>query len=104
MAQRSHQRRSAAQWQELVKQQAIRGSSQAAFCAEQGLALSTFQYWKRRLKRALRVQAAPSPMFTALDQPAASASPCNEDGPPTSGWTVELDLGDGVCLRLSRTP
>lgn len=104
MAQRSHKRHSAVQWQGLIDQQAASGASQIAFCAEQGLALSTFQYWKRRLKAMPRGDdGKSSPLFTPLHRPAASTDIRSECG-PASGWSLELDLGDGVCLRLSRTP
>lgn len=101
MSDPSHQRRSPEQWQRLIEQQAASALNQAAFCASQGLAKTTFQHWKRRLR---------TPASTALSQPPVSAmfaplgapdEPPREDE-PDSRWTIELDLGEGVCLRFRR--
>lgn len=40
-----HKRRSTTEWQQLIAS----GLSQRVFCQQQGVALSSFQYWKRRL-------------------------------------------------------
>lgn len=83
------------QWQQLIDAQAASGQSQVAFCAEHGLSKSSFQHWKRRLKAGeTRAVATPSALFAPL---AGAASD------PDNGWTIELDLGDGVCLRLRRS-
>ncbi|MGB7755496.1 MAG: transposase [Salinisphaera sp.] len=92
MADPVRRRRSPEQWQRLIDQQADSGQSQAAFCAAHGLSQTTFQHWKRRLKSSA------SPV-EALFTPLTDTSVPNE---PDSGWTIELDLGDGVCLRLRR--
>lgn len=93
MSKSARQRYSPEQWQQLVEAQAVSGQSQVAFCAEHGLSKSSFQHWKRRLK-ARETPASPSP---ALFAPLAGA-PADAD----NGWTIELDLGDGVWLRLRR--
>lgn len=90
-------RRSAKQWQELIEEQARSGLSQAAFCKQEQLALSTFANWKRRLSGKARV--------AACDEPESAASPWIDLGAVTGsepGWDIELDLGDGICLRLRR--
>lgn len=90
------------QWQHLIEQQATSGLSQEAFCASQGLAKGTFQYWKRRLRRGAltgRSQAPTDVLFTPLpDMGMRHAQPSRD------GWLIELDLGNGMCLRLRRGP
>lgn len=89
----SRQKHTPEQWQQLIYAQAASGQSQVAFCAEHGLSKSSFQHWKRRLKSG----ATPAPTPSALFAPLADAAADTD-----SGWTIELDLGDGVCLRLHR--
>ncbi len=88
-------RRSADQWRKLIAEQADSGLSQEAFCKEKRLALSTFANWKRRLgsEPAVRDEQAPDPS-TWIDLGSLGAR--------SSGWDIELDLGDGICLRLRR--
>ncbi len=94
-------RRSAEQWRALIAGQVASGMGQEAFCKHKQLALSTFAYWKRRLA------------FASDER-----SECSEPTPDSlnwidlgrlglgagtgSGWLIELDLGNGVCLRVSR--
>lgn len=47
-----------ARWAKRIAQWEGSGRSQRAFCAARGLALSTFQWWRARAKRA-RAQTAP---------------------------------------------
>ena len=94
-----NRKRSPEQWQQLVEAQAASGQTQVAFCAEHGLSKSSFQLWKRRLYAASPAGHPDSPstaLFTPLTEPPIAAA---SDG----GWTIELDLGDGVCLRLRRS-
>ena len=42
-------RRSAEQWQEILQRFEHCSQTQAAFCAAEGLALSTFTLWRRKL-------------------------------------------------------
>jgi len=44
-----HIRHGAAFWRQAVKRQEDSGRSQVGFCADEGLALSTFSYWRRKL-------------------------------------------------------
>jgi len=93
MSNSPRQRHTPEQWRQLIEAQATSGQSQVAFCTERGLSKSSFQHWKRRLQ-ATAASASPPP---ALFEPLAGASTESD-----TGWTVELDLGDGVCLRLRR--
>lgn len=97
---------SADEWRQLIEEQRGNGQSQDAFCAARGLSKSTLQAWKRRLYgssgTAAPATTAPvrsralSALFTPLPRPVAGPAPS------ASGWTIELDLGDGLCLRLRR--
>ena len=54
----SHVRRGEAHWQELIERQRASGRSQVAFCRDEGVALSTFTYWARRISAGKEVSAA----------------------------------------------
>ena len=103
MTERRYQKRSADDWMHLVDRQARSGLSQAAFCRSEGVPLSTFRYWKRRLHDEGRLEAASTdvPLFTPLgDLPAAE--PIEEPGFAEAGWRLDLDLGDGLRLTLRK--
>lgn len=84
-------RRSAAEWRHLIDQQRDSDQTQAAFCQTQGVNLATFQYWKRRL----RDEAAAPAASAWVELPVGRK-------PPEGGWEIELDLGEGIRLKLSR--
>jgi putative transposase len=84
-------RRSRDEWQRLVSEQAESDLTQTAFCEANGLSVASLQYWKRKL--ADRSEAIPSAPWVDLGTLAAAGSP---------GWDIELQLGDGICLRLRR--
>ena len=91
---RTHRRRSGDEWKRLIAEQQQSGLSQQAFCRDKGLALSTFCNRKRRL--AGTKPASHSAPSDWLELPVGLA--------PSAGanWDIELDLGDGVCLRLGK--
>lgn len=89
----SRVRRGASDWHEILSRFAASGLSQAAFCRREGLALSTFGYWKRRLA-AGDERTASSPKPAVIDLGALEERP--------AGWEVEIALGDGVSLTLRR--
>ena len=88
-----HIRRGESQWRAILSAFAGSGLSQKAFCQREGLAPSTFQYWKRRLAND---DAAPSSEAEAavIDLGALDDRP--------AGWAVEIALGEGVSLTLRR--
>ena len=85
-------RRSEAEWRALSARFEASGQNRAAFCAEQGVVLSSFGRWWRKLRSPSRRQAAvvADPVFVELAP----------EGDPQ--WEVELKLGAGVVLRLNR--
>jgi len=86
-------RRGQEEWQRLIAEQQCSHLSQKAYCQELGLGLSTFQYWKRKLTTAgLSV----SPADAWLELPSAV------DVSLVAGWDIELELGNGVCLRFKQ--
>jgi hypothetical protein len=89
-----HPRRSRAQWQDLIQQQASGSLSQPEFCQQNDIALSTFQNWKRKL----RVDQSES---TSNQDWLALPLDIPDDTVPI-GWDIELELGQGICLRLRR--
>lgn len=86
----ARRRRSRAQWQRILDAQSDSGLSQQAYCRRHKVPYSSFCHWKREL-------AAPAPAtkpaFVELMAEAAL---------PSCLWTFELDLGDGIVLRLRR--
>ena len=87
-----YRRRTANEWQELVSQFERSGQSRKAFCSSQGLSLSTFDLWKRKLRGTpARREEDGESMFVEVAQvePTRSLS-----------WDVELELGGGVVLRV----
>ena len=79
-------RRPTSAWQEIVSDCEASGLSGAAFCEREGLSYSTFCRWRRRLRDASEFE------FVPLSGEAVESP----------GWDVELELGDGLVLRLRR--
>ena len=84
-------------WQQLLAEQAKSGLSQRAFCEREGLRVATFANWKRRLSSgAESVGNLGKGEVSWLElTPAVSRAPADN-------WDIELDLGNGMCLRLRR--
>ena len=99
---RHRARRTAAQWQELVERFERAGQSRSKFCAAHGhgLALRTFDLWRRKLRAAPVEEDHREALFVELTSPAQTRT-----SPPSTGtgsWEVELELGAGMVLRLRR--
>lgn len=87
-------RRSRTQWQRLLAEQAASGLGIGAFCAAHGLAPSSFRNWRRRLEsQGEVVRARRAAGFVEL---------APRPAPVAASWEVELELGDGVVLRVRR--
>ena len=83
-------RRGHADWERLMEQYNASGLTQRIFCEQYGLAYSTFCYWRKQLRQSPSVENHSEPLFELPMLPV--------DEP--SDWRVELDLGQGVVLRL----
>ena len=99
---RHRARRTAAQWQELVERFERAGQTRGKFCAAHGLALSTFDLWRRKLRatQAAVEEDHPEALFVELTNPAQTQTSPTSTG--TGAWEVELALGAGVVLRVRR--
>ncbi len=96
-------RRSASDWRALMQAFSHSGVTRAQFCTRHRVALSTFDWWRSRLRRESATRSEsntpPTPasaLFVELaqeDRPVTAAS---------STWDVELELGGRVFLRLRR--
>ena len=84
-------RRSGPQWQRLIAQQEAGDLSVDAFCHEHGLTVSSFQAWRRRLRRAAGSEAGG---FVEL-RARADELP---DGTAGSGDLLEIRLGPATLL------
>jgi len=96
-----NKRRSQSEWQRLIDEQAASGLTQKAYCEQAGIALATFGYWKRKLQSdrlSSSVSGDPAgEQQVSLEDWVELSAPVPQAG---SGWRIELDLGNGVCLRL----
>jgi transposase-like protein len=89
-------RRSLAQWQQIMATYESSDLSQQAFCEQKGLAPSSFSKWRRQLKDEKVTQKEPltKSMFMAL--------PLQGMLPTQPLWDIEVELGNGIALRLRR--
>ena len=86
-------RRSAQEWRAIVSRYERSGQTRKQFCAAEQLAPSTFSLWRSKLRRSASESAANG---------AARFVELADSPPPAPAWEAELDLGDGVVLRVRR--
>ena len=88
-------RHSREQWQHWIDEQQTSGLSVTAFCEQKGISQKRLRHWKRRLRqRTSPIKAESAHRDDWIELPLASIDP--------RGWDIELDLGQGLCLRLRR--
>jgi hypothetical protein len=80
--------RTRSDWEELIGKFERSGLSRQRFCMDASIPVSSFDYWRRKLRRE---RTALAPGFIELP---SISSP--------SGWDVELELAGGMVLRLRR--
>lgn len=85
-------RKSGAEWQALMHQYEQSNLTRKQFCAQQSLALSTFDYWRHKLRE--NHSGREDEIFVALSDEPRSVLPDKKS------WDVELQLGPEVFLRL----
>ena len=89
--------RNRAQWQRIITAQAASNLAQQAYCTRHGLSYSSFCRWKRELSAVGSAVTAPTITtladFVEIEPRALPATTC---------WEFELELGEGVTLRMRR--
>ena len=80
-------RRTKAQWTEILREFESSGVDSRGFCRREGLALSSFQRWRRRLGSVT------SSEFVEL-------VPTSSPSVPSSSWSLDVSLPNGVALRF----
>jgi len=85
------------EWQQILSDYEQSGLTQSVFCQQQGIALSNFHQWRRKLK----AEQTGSPRFVELT-PQGTIDPSLNltQDLSNSHWQIELDLGQGRVLRL----
>ena len=98
---RTRIRRSAQEWRKILARCERGGQSHREFCKREGLALSTFQWWRRKLEAVRRERETPeTAWFVELSDEGADTEGLVSDA---RVWDVELELGGGMVLRLRRS-
>jgi len=90
MSKPASKKRSRSEWAQLMAGYEASSLPQRAFCDQQGVAYSSFCYWRKQLREPAPAghKAAELIELSAL---ASGEAPC---------WRVELDLGQGIVLRM----
>jgi len=96
---RSH-RRSRNEWAALIQRCENSGTGVTAFCLEEAVSTASYYLWRKRLRQEGAAPSAPETPTTV--DPSAPAFLELGQLPGQAGWELELDLGDGVVLRLKR--
>lgn len=91
---KSYTMRSKDQWKTLVTELESSGLSQAAFCKQHHIAPSNLYTWRKRF-----AEQDANTGFIDITEP-LSITPPSSRAQNDSHWQVELDLGQGVVLRL----
>lgn len=90
MEAKSGKRHSRSEWEQLIATYEQDNLIQREFCAQKGLAYSTFCYWRKQLRESSSANPATAPL---IELPRLTS-----DEPVR--WCIELDLGQGVVLRI----
>jgi hypothetical protein len=86
-------RKTKAQWQAILAVFHQSDLSASAYCQEQGLAYGTFAKWRQRLAQVAHPEKTAE--LIELISPASVAES------KSGNWQVELELGNGMTLRVS---
>jgi transposase-like protein len=91
------ERRTPAQWTELVQDFEASGQSQRAFCAERGIGQSTLRYWRRRLEQ----RSGQAPVAVRQGARLVPVELVEEHVPLAAGSGVTILTG-GVRIQVTR--
>ncbi len=95
-------RRDRSHWQQLVERQAISGQNSTEFCRQQDIPYASFMGWRKRIQQHTDPNVAPPGTFVELTAPAQNPSALSAPQLDESTLCVELSLGGGIELRISR--
>ncbi len=94
-------RRTASQWQLLCNAYEDSDLTRKQFCQQHSLALSTFDYWRHKLKKHKVEVDELDPIFVELPDCGDDFDQAESHRNATSpSWAIELQLGDHIILRL----
>jgi len=94
-------RRTASQWQQFCDTYEGSHLTRKQFCQKHALALSTFDYWRHKLKKQIVEVDEPDPIFVELTDCGDHGDPVEPDHSTSSSpWAIELQLGNHIVLRL----
>ena len=85
-------RRTKAQWSEILERFDLSDQDQRQFCRREGLALGSFQRWRRQLG-----SVAPAGFVELVPTSSSSAASANF---PQGSWSLNVSLPNGVCLQF----
>ena len=100
---KSNPTRTLEQWSDIIHEQRQSGLTIQQYCTQNALPLSSFYAWKKKVSGTNKTTDARNarqpikPTHTPFIEIAPPLIPAN-DGP--SHWTVELDLGNNIVLRV----
>jgi transposase-like protein len=107
----------ASQWQQIIESQQESDLNIKDFCAEQGLSRSSFFKWRRRLglngygsgesnrlsnKRFQSNSEEEHNIFAEIELSSGVSESPAKAAEQSKCWDIELELGDGVCLRIRK--
>lgn len=92
-----------AHWQQLVDRQKLSGFSGAEFCRQENVRYASFMGWRKRLRVTKTQPGSVTPStFVELTAPASTSQNAQGKMKADSELCVELSLGAGVELRITR--
>lgn len=96
---RKYIRRTRQQWKELIELQPGSELSPPKFCEQAGVSYQSFMAWRKKLETP-NTQSTQPPQFVELTAPVNTTAP--GESMSVSEWQVELDLGNGIQLRIAQ--
>ena len=88
-------RRTRSEWSQIMTEYEASGLTQRRFCDERGVAYSSFCNWRKRL---IQQNVSSSPLIELPMDLSMAKTPHSMTSTPD--WRVELELGDGIVIRI----